>query len=163
MNAFLLQSHVLAQNIRNPAIGDLADLTGPEFLGRLIPALVSLGLVIGAIVFLFFFLTGAISWISSGGDKMKIEHARSKITTALIGLVILLSFMAIIGFVECFFGIGLREVSVGPFQINFSNVPMCGGGGSPPPPTPPTCVPCPPPYGPPCCDPGVCMGSFCAI
>jgi hypothetical protein len=116
-------STVLAQSIENPALGGLEGLSGAQFFNNLIPALVSLGLVIGAVVFIFYFLTGAISWISSGGDKMKIEQARSKLTTALIGLIILLCFIAIISLLEAFFGIGLRQVRVGTFRIEFSPAP----------------------------------------
>ena len=119
----LFSSTVLAQSIENPALGGLGSLNAGEFFGLLIPALVSLGLVIGVIVFIFYFLTGAISWISSGGDKMKIEQAKSKLTTALIGLIILLSFIAIISLLEAFFGIGLRQVGVGKFRIEFSPAP----------------------------------------
>ena len=129
MNIFL--SAVFAQTINNPVLGDLGSLSGSEFFGRLIPALLSLALVIGAIIFLFYFLLGAINWITSGGDKMKIERARDRISAALVGLIILFSFIAIIDLIECFFGIGLREVTLGPFQVNFSNVPICtsGSGG----------------------------------
>ena len=116
----MILPQLIAQSINNPALpGDLGSLSGSEFFGRLIPALLSLALVIGAIIFLFYFLLGAINWITSGGDKMKVEQARNRITTALVGVIILLSFIAVLNLLELFFGIGLREVRVGPFQIYF--------------------------------------------
>ena len=118
----LIVSPLIAQIISNPALGDLGALTGPEFFGKLIPALVGLGFVIGAIVFVFILIYGAIQWISSGGDKMKMESARSNIASALVGVVILLGFFAILNLVSCFFGIGIGRINVGEFNITFSGV-----------------------------------------
>lgn len=112
--------------LKNPALGPAYSSTTPEtFFGNLIPAALGLLLVIGVVVFLFQLLLGAISWISAGGDKAKYEEAKHKISTALIGITILLSFFAILSLVECFFGIGLRGISVGAFSISFSSVPIC--------------------------------------
>jgi hypothetical protein len=116
----LSTSQLIAQNITNPALNSYSDVSATEFLGGLIPALVGLGFVIGAIVFLFFFISGAISWITSGGDKMKLEQARKRIVTAVVGLVILLSFFGLLNLVEAFFGIGLRRIEVGPFHIELT-------------------------------------------
>lgn len=135
---------LIAQNIVNPTFSNLTDMSPTEFLGGLFPALISLGLVIGAIVFLFYFVMGAIHWITSGGDKMKLELSRKKITTALVGLIILLSFVAILALAENLFGIGLRRIEVGPFRIeltggstnssvgcDYYNIPDCGGSACP--------------------------------
>jgi hypothetical protein len=124
MNLFL--SHLIAQEINNPALpGGLVDLSGSDFFGRLIPALLSFALVVGTIFFVSYLIYGGIQWISSGGDKMKIEQARSKISNALVGVIVLLAFFAILNLVECFFGIGLRQIEVGSFQINFSSSLFC--------------------------------------
>jgi hypothetical protein len=124
----------IAQVVNNPALGDWGDMGATQFLGGLIPALVSLGLVIGAVAFLFYFIMGAISWITSAGDKMKLEQARNRIITALVGLVILLSFIGILNLAERFFGIGLRRIEVGPFRIELTG--DSGGGPGP------SCPPC---------------------
>ncbi|KKU10258.1 MAG: hypothetical protein UX13_C0016G0015 [Candidatus Woesebacteria bacterium GW2011_GWB1_45_5] len=39
------------------------------FFGALLPKLIGLALIIGVLTFLFMFITGAIAWIASGGDK----------------------------------------------------------------------------------------------
>ncbi len=50
----------------------------------------------GIIIALFFLVWGGISWITSGGDKQKINQARDKIFYAIIGLtIIFLSFFVI--------------------------------------------------------------------
>lgn len=126
---FIFLSHLLAQQIRNPAI-DLPFSNGTAFFNSFIPALIGLAFVIGAIVFLLMLVTGAISWITSGGDKIRLEAARSKITNALVGIVVLLGFFAILNFVECFFGFGLRQITVGPFNIGFLSQAVCPGGNT---------------------------------
>lgn len=45
--------------------------------------------IVGIIWFIFVFLGGAISIISSGGDKAKLAEARSKMFSAIIGLAVL--------------------------------------------------------------------------
>lgn len=128
MEVFTTQ--LIAQEVGNPVLPDaLRNLSGPQFFGNLIPALISFGLVIGVIIFVFFLVWGGIQWISSGGDKGQMEQARSKIFNALVGIIILLSFFAILNLVECFFGFGLRQLEVGPYNISFTSGLNCGGGG----------------------------------
>ncbi len=58
--------------------------------------------VMTAIAFIWFviqFMIGAIGWITSGGDKGKVEAARGKITTGFIGLVVVISAIFIADFV----------------------------------------------------------------
>lgn len=43
---------------------------------------------IGSIMFLIYVVLGALNWITSGGDKGKVEAARSQITSAIVGLII---------------------------------------------------------------------------
>ena len=49
-------------------------------------------LVLAVLLCLFFLIIGGIRWITSGGDKAKLESARGTITAALIGLIV--SFLA---------------------------------------------------------------------
>jgi hypothetical protein len=126
MQTFLPQ--LIAQEVGNPVLPDtLRNLSGSQFFSRLIPALISFGLVIGVLFFVFYLIYGGIQWISSGGDKGQMEQARSKIFNALIGIIVLLSFFAILNIVECFFGIGLRQMEVGPFNITFTSGLNCQG------------------------------------
>ena len=54
---------------------------------------------------IFSIITGAISIISSGGDKQALESARKKITTGIIGLVIVLIALLLIELVGYFLGL----------------------------------------------------------
>ena len=138
--------------INNPALpANLRNINGIVFTGKLFPALIALGFVIGAVVFMFTLIIGAIQWITSGGDKMRLEQARGKVTSAVIGLIVLFSFFAIINFVECFIGFGFRQIRIGPFDIGFMASNLCqssgtgsdSGPGQPVPtsPNPGTCTP----------------------
>jgi len=86
-------------------------------LGVILPNLIGLIFVFGMIIFLFMLIWGAVSWISSGGDKAHIENARGRITSALVGLVILFSTFAVIKLIEVFFGINILSIDIGPLVI----------------------------------------------
>lgn len=61
--------------------------------------------VIAIIWFIFTFITGAISIISSGGDKQALESARKKITTGIIGLIVVLVAIIAVGLIGKVLGI----------------------------------------------------------
>jgi hypothetical protein len=104
------------ETIHNPIVGDGSTGTsgnaGVTFLQKAIPAAITMGLVIGVIIFFFILITGAIQWISSGGDKQAVEGARGKVTNAIIGLIVLFAVFAIIQIINTFFGIKLLELTL---------------------------------------------------
>ena len=107
---------LLAQGINlRPGQGFSAPLETLTF-GQVIGAAIVLILIIAAIVFFFILIIGGVRWITSGGDKAATEGARSQITSALVGLVIVFAAWAILQLIELFFGIdilgGLNVVSV---------------------------------------------------
>ena len=69
-----------------------------------IPAAVNLLFVVAVIVFFFMLVVGGIRWIGSGGDKAATESAKSQITSAIIGLVLVLSAYAVVTLIDAFFG-----------------------------------------------------------
>lgn len=94
--------------ITNTALSDiLQGLTGAEFLSRLINVLIEVALIGGAVIFLFMLLWGGIGWMTSGGDKTATEAARGRVTSAVIGLALLLFAFAIIKLIGSLFGINL--------------------------------------------------------
>lgn len=64
--------------------------------------------IIAIIWAIFSIITGAISIISSGGDKQALETARKKITMGIIGLVIVLVALLLIELVGYF--LGLKDI-----------------------------------------------------
>lgn len=65
-------------------------------------------LVAGMATFLYL-VYGGIEWITSGGDKGKLEEARAKITQSIVGLAIVASAWAVFRLIDYFFGIGLTK------------------------------------------------------
>lgn len=106
------------KGITNPVLdSSLQNESGLSFFQKLLPNLITLALTIGAIVFVFIMLTGAIQWITSGGDKQALEAAKSKITNALIGLVIMFVIFALVTVLENFFGIKILTLDIGALII----------------------------------------------
>ncbi|KKU12183.1 MAG: hypothetical protein UX19_C0005G0015 [Candidatus Woesebacteria bacterium GW2011_GWA1_45_8] len=85
----------------NSTFNELTRITVPS----LIAGFISLIMIIAAVVFFFILVIGGIRWITSGGDKANTEAARSQITAALVGLVIVFAAWAIIQLIQVFFGI----------------------------------------------------------
>lgn len=108
--------------ISNPALGPTLQgyqqsIGGTAFFSSFVPKAVTIGFIIGSVIFLFMIVMGAIEWISSGGDKQKLESARGRITNAIIGLVILFALYAIIRVIQQFFGISILNLNFGPLAI----------------------------------------------
>lgn len=107
--------------IKNPILGPGLQgvySAGPTgFLTTFIPNFIGLGFVIGVLVFFFMLIWGAIQWISSGGDKQALEAARGRITSAVIGILILFASFAVINVIETFFGIQILTLDIGPLVI----------------------------------------------
>jgi hypothetical protein len=84
-------------------------------LGNLVRNTMILLFTVGALGFTIMIIWGGVSWILSGGDKEKVAGARKRITTAIIGLVILsLTFviMVIVGQVT-----GIGSLTTGKFNV----------------------------------------------
>lgn len=104
-------------SIKNPVIGGLGNQTGASFFSKAIPSAIGFAFLIGAIVFFFMLVTGAIQWISSGGDKQALEGARGRITNAIVGIVLLFAAFAIVSVLQTFFGIQILTLDIGPLVI----------------------------------------------
>jgi hypothetical protein len=79
----------------------------PTLFNTFISTAIGLMTIIAAIWFTFNLITGAISIITSGGDKVKVTEARSRITMGLVGLVIIIAAMFIIELIGTLIGFDL--------------------------------------------------------
>ena len=86
-----------------PGSGNAGDPDGGfgAWLGNIMSGI----LFIGSILVLLYLLWGGIEWITSGGDKGKTEAARNKITSAVIGLIVMASSVAIVMLIQRFLGV----------------------------------------------------------
>jgi len=110
--------NTLAANLTNPAFSpQLQALNGTTFIQKFVPAAILMGLTIGVLVFFFNLIVGGIAYINSGGDKGKAEAARSKITNALIGIVVMFAVYMTMTVVGTFFGADFLILNIDKLQI----------------------------------------------
>ena len=64
------------------------DATGGSAISMFLSNLVNLIYVLATIVFLFMMLWGAFDWLTSGGDKEKLENAKKRLINATIGIML---------------------------------------------------------------------------
>lgn len=62
--------------------------TGSEGLSAFLSNLIILFYSVAAVVLIFMILWGAYDWITSEGDKEKLDSARKKIINAIIGIML---------------------------------------------------------------------------
>lgn len=71
---------------------------------KIVSTIIGVMTVAAVIWFIFTFITGAFSWITSKGDKAKLETARDRITNAVIGLIIVVAAWAIVSLLGVMLG-----------------------------------------------------------
>lgn len=98
------------QNIQG-GFSNLCNLNGNQ-LGPIIGAIVTFFLIVIAIIALFFLIYGGLRWVTSGGDKAKVDEARKTVIAAIIGLVIAFLSFFILSVVLGFFGLSLSNLSL---------------------------------------------------
>jgi hypothetical protein len=76
----------------------------PSLFNKFISLTVGILTVIAAIWFLFLVITGAISWLSAGSDKTKVENARRSIANGIVGLFVVIAAIFIVELVGKLFG-----------------------------------------------------------
>jgi amino acid transporter len=77
-----------ALNFSIPTIGDILTFVIRAFF------------VVAGIMALLYLLLGALSWITSGGDKGNVEKARDKIQAAIVGVLMIVIVLAIVWTLE---------------------------------------------------------------
>lgn len=89
-------------DIKPTGIIKAGDKTIPQIV-TFIVAIVSAVAILATLVYLVW---GAIKWITSGGDKTKVEAARGQIVAAIIGFVIVVLSFIILNVVATLLGLG---------------------------------------------------------
>ena len=80
------------------------DPTGAGGISQFLSNLIALIYTIATIVLIFMILWGAFDWLTSGGEKEKVEAARNRITYALIGMILFAVAFAAIAVLGTFTG-----------------------------------------------------------
>lgn len=96
---------VLDAGVKQPA-GSTNFINAETSIGSIVSFFVSAIAVVAVLAALVFIIIGAFQWITSGGDKGKVESARNHIIAAIIGLVIVVLSFVIINVITTVLGIG---------------------------------------------------------
>ncbi|HNV45104.1 MAG TPA: hypothetical protein PKG78_01520 [Candidatus Woesebacteria bacterium] len=100
----------------NPGTGYATDF------GVMFSSILNVVMLIAAVLVFAFLIFGGIQWITAGGDKSKAEEARNRITSAIIGLVIVAASYALINLIVNFLGFGsFNDVFKNVGTINDAN------------------------------------------
>ena len=87
-------------------IGKLGESAGgTSTFAKLISSAIGLITVVAFIYFMFILVSGAIAVISAGGDKGKMEDARGRITSGVIGVVIIVAGFFVLDLIARLLGI----------------------------------------------------------
>lgn len=88
------------QIFKGYSVGDL-----PSQLELIVSNVIGFLTLIAGLAFLFYFLIGAINWITASGDNQKSQLARQQIFNALIGLIVVVLAYPIISVLSQLLGI----------------------------------------------------------
>lgn len=94
--------------------GDFSDLCSKTFKAEtLVGYAVNVAIFVAFVAALLWLIYGGIRWIISGGDKEATAKAKGTVTSALIGLVIVLAAWIIINLLLTLFGLkGLGQLTL---------------------------------------------------
>lgn len=109
---------LIALTIDNPTDGGSISVQTPQgvptgsLLGEgrtYLHSGITLFLIGAALLALFFFIWGGIGWITSGGDKTKLQNARNKMIYSIIGLIVAFLAFFIVTLIGTLFGVELLK------------------------------------------------------
>lgn len=89
--------------VLDPAVG--SGNMGETIIAKLLAAIINLFFIAGSVAVLVYFLIGGLAWITSEGDKGKMEIAKNRLTFAGVGIVIIAATYAILQILGSFLGI----------------------------------------------------------
>lgn len=92
-------NHYLAQASVTSIVGQINAPTGIPSqvgdIGMVIGLLINIFLIVAGFFLLIYLMSGAFDWIISGGEKEKISKAQSKITNAVIGMILVVVMLSL--------------------------------------------------------------------
>jgi hypothetical protein len=99
-------------------------------IGSLVSGFLAAVLIFSSLAFIIYFVWGALSWLTAGGDKAQVEAARQRISNALIGLTLVAAAWAVYLLVIYVLGLGGVIGTAGGGSGGSGGI--AGGGGSAP-------------------------------
>lgn len=87
------------EGIYNPVIGPFGIGEGAEIIAELIGKILNLLFMVGGLVLLVMIIISGIQWMLAGGNKESLARAQGRLTSAIVGFIILASAFAIISLI----------------------------------------------------------------
>ena len=85
------------------------DLQTGTLLTDFLSSMVTTLTVVASLAFAIYFIIGGLKWITSGGDKTKAEEAKTQMTQAAIGLIVVVISFFIIGIISNILGLNILD------------------------------------------------------
>ncbi len=85
---------------------------GGQNIAKTIQGIVVFFIMLAVVIALLYLLYGGIKWITSGGDKTKVEESRNHIIAAIIGLIVVVLAVFILSVVLAAFGINFSKLEI---------------------------------------------------
>lgn len=86
------------------------DTTAPgEAVVTVVSVVIGFITVVAALYFMIQFILGGIAWISSTGDKQKLETAQSRITQGFLGLIVVVAAYGIMTIISSVLGFNFLD------------------------------------------------------
>lgn len=97
-----------------PTLGGTSSYNDPEvgtkLTSSIVKSMASAVFILSFVLLFIYLITSGIAWLTSEGDKGKLESARNKLTNAVIGMVIVAAAWAIFNLVGQFIGIDVNGI-----------------------------------------------------
>src|SRR3989338_10606446 len=81
--------------------------TAGDFGSNILQWFIALGLTIGVFLAVFMIIWSGIQWITSEGDKTKLQAAKTRLTYSIIGLLVIFLSFFIVNIIGTIFGVKL--------------------------------------------------------
>lgn len=75
---------------------------------------INAALVLSGVVAIFLIIWAGFQYVTSSGDKEKVDAARKRLTYAIIGLIFIFMSFFIINFIATFTGVDINQISAPP-------------------------------------------------
>ncbi len=102
---------------------DTSGVTAAQYLEKFISNAIGALTIIGGLFFIFYFVMGALNWITAGGDSGKITKARDQMIQGVTGMVVIVISYGLIGIIGSFVGLDLLHPANTFLNINIQNPP----------------------------------------
>ncbi|OGD83758.1 hypothetical protein A2572_00880 [Candidatus Collierbacteria bacterium RIFOXYD1_FULL_40_9] len=92
------------------AVATKGNFFGYTCIGHLVSNIAAAGFIVAGVITFLFLVWGGVDYLTSGGDKTKIENSQKRISSAIIGLAIIASSWAVYQIILVFFGVDVDKI-----------------------------------------------------